>query len=350
MDSTRDAVDYIKGVCIFIIAWGHLIFNNFQGKFTFFGNQFVAFFFIVSGYGIYLSISKSMAAGCAFDILGFYRKRFVRIFPLYWLWFGVASLTSYTLDWSDFFLCRMYDPPAWFLNAIMHCYIVAPLLYFTAKRLGWWSLPVFCLMLYAVNVLFRLMGAPDMLVYAYRKIYLFHIFLFALGMLLPLLLSIKIRLKQTTALITVCFVLFLLASLQTSSDRVELLDLTYIKLPYFHLNKYNIVLALSALAITYVMLQARPRMPLQDMLMVLGKYSLPIYLFHTYYVNGIVVLLGTDLDMGVYFIVFTAFFPVLLNPCMLFQTWTDTIGTGVAGVATRLYGRSKPGSLDGVPR
>lgn len=339
MESTRDAVEYIKGVGIFIIAWHHLISNNFPEKFSYFGNQFVVFFFIVSGYGISMSLSKPVEKGCAFDAGEFYKKRFVRIMPLYWLWLAVAIFfTEYPLAWRDIFFIRMYDPPVWFLNAIAHCYVLSPVIYLVVKKLGLWSLLVFCLLLYAVNISFRVMGYPDTLIYAYRKIYLFHVFLFALGMLLPRMLSIKMKLKCPCSLVAAFLVAFLISALQTSNGRIEMLDLTYIKLPYFHINKYNIIFALSALAITYVMLQARPRLFGSQVFILLGKYSLSIYLFHSYYVNGIVALMGKEQHIAVYFLIFAALFPALVGACILCQNGMDALCAGVGGLGTRLFG------------
>lgn len=317
MRSTREAVDYIKGFCIFIIAWGHLLYNNFPGKFTYFGNQFVAFFFVASGYGIFLSLARQCEGPGKLNLPAFYKRRFQRLFPLYWLWFVVALSLSQPLGWQDLFLLRMYDPPVWFLNAIVHCYLLAPLLFFMIRRLKWGSLPVLCLLLYLVNAAFRTLGLPDMLVYGFRKIYLFHIFLFAVGMLLPSLLSIAYDIKRPKTLVVLCFGLFLLASLQTSPDRLEALDLSYVKLPYFHINKYNIILTLSVAAICFIMIQARPAMPLQRTMVLFGKYSLPLYLFHTFYVNIVVFFLGKEQVQLVYFavFVFSFLFCLACAPC-----------------------------------
>uniref|UniRef100_I2Q1S8 Putative acyltransferase n=1 Tax=Desulfovibrio sp. U5L TaxID=596152 RepID=I2Q1S8_9BACT len=331
MRSTRDAVDYIKGFCIFVIAWGHLLYNNFPGKFTYFGNQFVAFFFVVSGYGIFLSLSGRVGENGKIDVASFYKKRFQRILPLYWVWFVIASFFSNPPGFQDIFLFRMYDPPVWFMNAIAHCYVLAPLLFLLIRRLEWLTLPVLCLFLYLVNASFRAIGLPDMLVYGFRKIYLFHIFLFGIGMLLPYLLSVKCDIEHQRKLIAILFGIFLLASLQTSNDHLELLDLAYIKLPYFHINKYNIILTLSVLVICFVMIQAKPAMPLQRTFVMLGKYSLPLYLFHTFYVNLVVLLLGKTYPLIVYFVAFTFFFPVLLGVCILLQQGTDRLCSRFGG-------------------
>lgn len=73
------------------------------------------------------------------DFADFYRRRVVRIYPLYLLaltLFGLAGLTNWTVIGKGALLVSMFAPPApptlWFITMIMFFYLLAPLLIWAA--------------------------------------------------------------------------------------------------------------------------------------------------------------------------------------------------------------------------
>ncbi|MFA7386613.1 MAG: acyltransferase [Thiohalobacteraceae bacterium] len=75
------------------------------------------------------------------ELLGFYARRVVRIYPLYLvalLLFGAAGLASQTVVVNGALLISMFVPPApptlWFVTMIMFFYLLAPVLMWAAHR------------------------------------------------------------------------------------------------------------------------------------------------------------------------------------------------------------------------
>lgn len=317
--SPRVVSEYIKGACILLICWHHLISNNFPDRFSYLGHQFVVFFFILSGYGIHASLDAGAAKLRPFAWLAlFFLKRALRICPLYWLWL----LTSYdlgTLRIADFFLLSLDNPPVWFLNAIMYCYLTAPLFYFVTKKLGLLSIAVYAAGLLALNAALDLARVPVVLGLAYCKMYFLHLFFFGCGMALGMPRSWKPRAKTLHLVLIVLTASFVFAALQISMFGVPGLKLPSIRIYYFPVNPYVFVFSILAVALVFTLVNSRPWMPLRHWVVPFGKCSFSIYLFHAYYVNSIVALLGKDHPTPVFFSAFVLFLPVLLFACMALE-------------------------------
>ena len=319
MNPTRDTVDYIKGLGLVIITWHHLIYNNLPGYFPLLGNQFVSFYFIVSGYGIYYSLENTLHGTLGRDVLAFYTRRCIRIFPMYWLWFAFGYPFGHRPVLLDFFLLSLDHPPMWFLNAIFHCYLVAPLLYVFIKRRGLASLWYFVLVLAAVNVACHQLGVPHRLAYAYMKVFFLHIFFFACGMLLPGLMDKRLPLRRPGAVLAALLAVFVFAALQITRHAFKPLALPAVEFLGMTVNPYVALLTLTAVVMSLILLQHNPILPLRNAFMLIGTYSLPAYLLNDYYGNYIVYALGKGRNLFAYFTVFVLFFPVLLCLCICFQ-------------------------------
>lgn len=327
--STRLICDYIKGVCILIISWHHLVFNNFPKEFSFLGHQFVVFFFIISGYGIYMSLDsdKESKKNLAW-LLTYISKRVLRVYPLYWLWICVSyDWTKLTV--SDFFLLSLNAPPVWFLNAIVYCYIAAPALYFVTSRTGRFSI-----VLYTGGVLFLTaaldyIGVPVVLGLAYCKVYFSYVFAFGCGMALARPGQLKMsRIVYHVAMLALGL-LFLFCALQISMFSLPAFGIHKVRIGYYPVNPYVFPFFLSSILLMYFALNGNPVLPFSRAVALFGRYSLSIYLFHNYYVQTIVHVMGLNQPKICYFIVFVAFLPVLLASCWLIETLVGKVSQGI---------------------
>lgn len=100
----------------------------------------VDFFFFLSGFGLYYSYSKDPNA------LRFYKKRFIRIMPMFLLVLLVSKLLQNTFSWLPFLKLAstigFWFPKdwgwsyfAWFVSVILFLYLIFPLYYrFFSKR------------------------------------------------------------------------------------------------------------------------------------------------------------------------------------------------------------------------
>jgi peptidoglycan/LPS O-acetylase OafA/YrhL len=320
MDSTNEAANYIKGFCITLITWHHLIYDNFPGHFSYLGNEFVAFYFIVSGYGIFYSLEEKLHGRRLHGILRFYGKRFIRLYPMYWIWFAFGyypkSGRSAVLD---FFLLSLDHPPVWFLNAIVYCYLLSPVLFLVARRLKLWSLAVFTVALLLINVAGHDWQLPFRLAYVYRDIYFFYLFFFASGMVFPWLLARNFPTGRLGLYVAPLLLVFIFCAVQVTHHPLVSLFPPEVSVWNFKLNYYCVPFYLSAMSLTFVILKGLPRLPLQKALIIVGQYSLPIYLVNDYLGYLVVRLLGKGYPDLVYFLVFAGLFPLLVLGCALAQ-------------------------------
>ena len=314
-NSTKIISDYIKGICIIDICWHHLIYNNFPNDFSYLGHQVVVFFFILSGYGIYKSIDANpVVVSSASQLMTYLLKRAIRIYPLYWLWI----VTSYDIDkltLGDFLLVSLNNPPVWFLNTIIYCYIVSPLFYLISKRTGYYSLIIYTLLLLAINAILDILRIPITLCTAYCKVYFFYLFFFGCGMAIanPVRLHIKQRIYICILFITILIYVF--SALQVSMFSLSIFKLQQVRIYYFPVNPYVFLFAITSIFLTFILLNGSPPLFLHKYILYFGKYSLSIYLFHGYYVQYIVSMTGNDQPFIFYFAIFVLFSPVLLAGC-----------------------------------
>ena len=86
----------------------------------------VEFFLVISAIGLYFSLSKNQ------DKPAFYKKRFTRVLPAYFLVAVPFFLCIQEFDIGDFLinlsgLCILrYEPYFWFVGLILLCYLIAP--------------------------------------------------------------------------------------------------------------------------------------------------------------------------------------------------------------------------------
>ncbi len=203
MKDTRLQTDWLKGFAIITVVLGHFMARFIPNHYHAFGNHFIAFFFVLSGYGLSCSLGKIEKLSIK-SVIKFYIKRFTRIYPLFWTYYFVDILfdKSQHFNMFDFLLLQYTDPQkVWFLNALIPCYLLAPLFYrlFKNNKLLFLSIVVF--MFFVSQPISEFISVPYVRCWTYRQLYWGNIFLFSIGMLIPFAIKRFIKLN-----IYVCFI------------------------------------------------------------------------------------------------------------------------------------------------
>lgn len=119
----------LMGFAILWIMTYHFSFSQVPllGLITLFGYAGVEIFMLVSGYGLYCSLDKNNA------LMHFYRKRFLRIFPIYYL-IGIAdsiivfhdNLLSYLFRYTTIGFWINGDYADWYIPTVIILYLIVP--------------------------------------------------------------------------------------------------------------------------------------------------------------------------------------------------------------------------------
>ena len=203
--TTFEVTESIKGIAIIAVLLNHLINLHVASDFVGFANGIISVFFVFSGYGIYASLQKS---GVSLDDIGikflvhYYIIKIFRIFPLYCIAVYIES-TYFNMDVSILTYAGIKSPGHyWFINAILHCYLIAPFAYIlVAKNRLITTLIVISLLLVIINfatfyALHTEGGGKDIndpFNLVYRGIVFSHVYVFIFGMLIAKALSLGQR-------------------------------------------------------------------------------------------------------------------------------------------------------------
>lgn len=151
----------LMGVAMLLIMRYHSSFpipsaaiSNVYGHIRYFFAIGVDVFLFLSGFGLYYSYHKTP------DLLGFYKKRLLRLLPSYFLiiagWFAVSTALgietpgSFLPKYSLISFFTNGEAAIWFIAAILLLYLVFPLLYHAIQRAPV-SLLILSVLLYAIS-------------------------------------------------------------------------------------------------------------------------------------------------------------------------------------------------------
>lgn len=292
--STIRTTNYIRGAVILYVVSSHYtqyyLPDLYKNYLTDYASMSLAIFFILSGYGLFFSLERRMEKGQPVGALlrEFYFDRLFRIVIPYWLALFLLSLLP------DNEILRTFDPVAiraylfapawfWFAGSILQCYLVAPLLYFYLKKKGpvvfiislagaFGVLYLFSFWLNAKGFLFN--SVVDTYALAHHLLFLGNILLFAVGLVLPWLITKYGMYIKKLSLILLGLAVFV-ASMYYGRSSVTL---------------YPFYLAGGTLFCAS-MIARRPWLPLERTFNYLGRSSYSIYLFHYHY-YAIMIALG----------------------------------------------------------
>ncbi|MEG4395455.1 acyltransferase [Microcoleus sp. BROC3] len=122
----------------------HLLFNFFNFVFGL-GYQAVHLFFILSGFGLTLSALLVEKKTDRIRWFGFIKKRFIRLYPSYWLILAIYLLLNF-FQYSSFLgLLKTYVkgaifldviPATWYIPILLQLYLLFPFLFYFLKKLS----------------------------------------------------------------------------------------------------------------------------------------------------------------------------------------------------------------------
>jgi peptidoglycan/LPS O-acetylase OafA/YrhL len=311
--NSSSAMNTLKGVAISAVLINHYFNLNITGNYTGFANLAISIFFVLSGYGMSFSLRRRFGdIFTASGVFRFYFDRAIRIFPLLWLaWLFQSAVTGEEL--SPWILAGVHGHDHyWFIPSLLHCYLLAPLLFLGMRKRRWLSAAIFLPLLLMVNSLGRTGIFPEGLIKSllwingeYRDMFFLHIFLFHVGMMLPYLMKPKLESSETKsrkfnihfwslAMLTLAFMIFLKYSTGDSTlakgawQILPLIPLT--GLVYFGVS-HSVV--------------SRP-------LAFLGSISYAVYLFHPTLYRGVSIIGGYPMNSSLELSIVVGLFPVFL--------------------------------------
>jgi len=280
--SSRQVTEYLRGIAIAAVVVNHFL-NEYV---TFFAggyaNGMMSIFFILSGYGIFFSLSKGLKKySLAQLMVTFWGRRMVRIYPLFWIYclleYNSQVKLIQLLAW-DFF--RPARP--WFVPAILQCYIVAPFFFLLLNRLG---IKRFSILLgvgfIVLNLVLFSIGVPNVPAIAYHGyngMFFSHLLLFGAGLIIAHLASAKLKTISPfrVCVITLLFVFFIHETTPQTTIHFSGSELVL-----------EVLFLLFSILCVCSILNSAIYLPCAKIFQRLGVYSYSIFLFHRYYFRGL---------------------------------------------------------------
>lgn len=178
-------IDLLRSLCILYIAgfWHLLDYTEavpgYQNLITFRISEIVLGTFVyISGYFIGLNYSHISRR----EIIDFYKKRFLRLYPLYLLALGLFSIFNLTIITlvKSVILVSMFIKPAamtlWFVTMLLLFYLISPFLIMLCRNSGLIRVMLYCSLLVAALLLYdNLTGLLDLRIIMYFPAFLLGI-------------------------------------------------------------------------------------------------------------------------------------------------------------------------------
>lgn len=267
--NTKETTNLLKSFAILAVCGNHFIIEFISREYGGYANGFIAIFFVLSGYGIFLSLekSKNISFSCLTAI--FFQKRMLRIYPLFWFW---CILHGFSNGFLGFFALDFIHPKSpWFIPAIVQCYILSIPLYYFSKCLKIATQFVFIIivLLFTNYFLFN-EGYSPIRAIGYRDMFFLHIFQFYLGFILA---QIKIRPKifqqNYSHIFFICIFLFFVHE-TTSHNFIEFQGRNVF---------FPILFSISTVLLCFSFFQSNLKFNTR-IFSFIGTYTYSIYLFH----------------------------------------------------------------------
>lgn len=285
-EDTRAITNYLKGVAVLVVIVSHYALSYqtefYQRYMPEYAGMALAIFFILSGYGVYLSLErryKSAAPGQRV-MAGFLFDRAFCIYAPYWL--AVLAIALFPMSFllhrfNLVLLGIILGSPRifWFVTAIIQCYLVAPILFFAYKKAGLKRFMAFNGLFFAFSLAMSYLLANSLdwtengyfAVLMYRQFFLGNIVMFSFGMMMPGIIGrYGERFRRAWFLLALSLAAFLLA---------------------LHFNRFGVriypAFVFGLFAFCTLMIVVRPRLPLGRVIVALGICSYELYLFHRVY-------------------------------------------------------------------
>ena len=298
--SSRQKTDYLKGVAILTVVVNHFVNVYMHDSAGGYANGMISFFFILSGYGLFFSLSRGLQRSSWNQlIVTFWKRRVLRIYPLLWIYLIIEH--TFKINLMQLLALDFFRPSIpWFVPAILQCYLVAPFFFVLLDKVGikLYSaalLAGFCVL----NLILFYRGIPNeaaIAYHGYNGFFFSHILLFGAGLLIARISSTASKtLSHSRVYLIVLLFLFFLHETTPHTD--------------IHFSGSIIILEVCFLLVSilcvYSIVNSAVYLPCSRLFQGLGIYSYSIYLFHPYYFKGlqrIVVLERYNLSLASIFV------------------------------------------------
>ena len=198
----------LRGIAISAVLINHYLNLNVSGDNRGFANLFTSIFFVLSGYGIFLSLDRRFSTTlCPKEIISFYYQRFIRLFPLLWLAWSIEFVVRGG-NLSLWILLGIHGTGHyWFIPALLQCYILSPLIYLLMRKKPIISIGIIITVFVIINFVFLKYYIPFLFfkyyippavirlaIFAqsnYRGMYFLQILIFAFGFSIAMFASAK---------------------------------------------------------------------------------------------------------------------------------------------------------------
>ncbi len=316
--STREIIFYLRGFAIGSVVINHYITTYISESFSGYANGIIAVFFVLSGYGIFCSLSKSDRLDTE-TLLKYLYRRFMRIYPLYWLSLIVITLTtrnSYGL--KTILAIPFFQAPGiyWFISSLVQCYLIAPLLFIFIRKHGYkkYIATVLTVML-LVYLLYQFAALPyNRDFFVYRYLFLSHIFLFASGMAIPPIIADHHSKLSNNILASLSFIFFLVLVYWTREADTFFTNSAIYIAPLFVTG--TVFFCLCVISTVPLLIFRKP-------VVLIGAYSYSLFLFHTVFfiiLSRYEIIKGADLQSITLTLLL---FPLFLSGCMILEKSTS---------------------------
>lgn len=274
-NSRRDVTTWLKGVAILSVLTNHFLDVYITKAFSGYANGIISLFFIISGCNMYFSLEQHRHVNLS-SVTYFFLKRFFRIYPLFWLSFVLVCVYHHRLYPAvTFFLPNFRTMITyWFINALIQCYLIAPLLYLFLRRYGVvkYSVGVTIVILF-LNIYPSFSSITNEVFFVkYKWLFMLHILLFAIGMTFPLIIR---RIERSMAIdnkiVILSLVVFLVFVHLTRHRGIVSPNAYLIFVPLF---------VLSALWFCFCAILNFSIPSFRWVFVGIGTYSYSLYLFH----------------------------------------------------------------------
>lgn len=314
----RIITNYLKGFSILAVCINHFSNGFTANAFEGYANGFIAIFFFLSGYGIFHSCLKQEEKPFFRFLLFFFRKRLLRIYPIYWAWYIMAKFPDGIIG---FFALNFYQPNSpWFVPAIMQCYLMAPFLFLLTSRLTLkYSFSIVFSLFLATNIILLTAGFTPERAIEFRGLFFLHVFLFYLGCVLA-----KIEKKREWPNACFFLALFLVLFLINETASQAFLHFPQ-KVPLF-----GLLLSFSIFFLCLSLFSTNIFLPMPNIMNFIGRHSYSIFLFHGLSFKTLLMLgLIHHKNTGLFgFLVWLATLPLFI---LIFAVFETTVNEFVFG-------------------
>lgn len=266
--NNRDFTNYLKAIAILMVCLNHFINSYMTNSLSGYAGGFIALFFILSGYGTYHSLKNQSERPFIELLMFFLKKRFMRIYPLFWIWCVLHGFKNGILGF--FALDFIHPKSPWFVPAIMQCYLVSPFLFIFSKRIQLkYGFLIISSLIILLNILLFWGDFSPLRTIGYRKIFLLHIFLFYLGYVLA---QIKKKTIYPMHYVIISFLLLIFFIQETTPQAF----LSFQGKEYL----FPLLFSLSVFFLCLTAFSSNIVLPFKNLMNFIGIHSYSIYLFH----------------------------------------------------------------------